>query len=148
MIVDQARRAIPACARVLEVADQFALFGVHADDGQALPLEPIPQIADVEELLVAIGTGVGGELFLVDAQRIAHLMQEAGDGVGADDDPEVAERHGHFGGRPPGPLQSSDGIAGGVVFEQELDQGDDVGRFFSTGLRPPPARRVRSGATS
>src|ERR1039457_6105429 len=34
-------------------------------------------------------------------------------------------------------------IAGGVVFQQELDQRDDVGGFFSTGLRPPPERRVR-----
>ena len=45
------------------------------------------------------------------------------------------------------PLQAGDGIAGGVVFEQELDQGDDVGGFFSTGLRPPPARRVRPVVT-
>jgi hypothetical protein len=30
------------------------------------------------------------------------------------------------------------GIAGGVVFEQELDQCDDGVGFFSTGLRPPP----------
>jgi hypothetical protein len=40
-------------------------------------------------------------------------------------------------------LHSGDGIASGVVFEQELDQCDDVGGFFSTGLRPPPERRVR-----
>ena len=30
-----------------------------------------------------------------------------------------------------------------VVFEQKLDQRDDVSGFFSTGLRPPPERRVR-----
>src|SRR6266404_4630757 len=45
--------------------------------------------------------------------------------------------------RSPRPLQPGDGIAGRVVFEQELDQRDDVGGFFSTGLRPPPERRVR-----
>ena len=103
---------------------------------------------NVEKLLVAIRTGVGGELLVIDAERIAHLMEQPGDGIGADRDPEVAERHGDFGGRAAGPFQAGDGIAGGVVFQQELDQGDDVGRFFSTGLRPPPTRRVRPGATS
>src|SRR5712691_6933599 len=50
VIVDQAGRTIPAGARVLEGADQFALFGVHADDGPPSPLEPIAQIANVEKL--------------------------------------------------------------------------------------------------
>jgi hypothetical protein len=74
-------------------------------------------------------------------------MEETSDGVGTDDDPEVSERHGNFVGGSPGPLQPRDGIAGGVVFEQELDQGNDGGVFFSTDLRPPPKRRVRPLAT-
>ena len=57
---------------------------------------------------------------------------------------EVAQRHGNLVGRTARPLQAGDGVASGVVFEQELDQRDDVGVFFSTGLRPPPTRRVRS----
>ena len=74
-------------------------------------------------------------------------MEETGDGVGTDHDTEVAERHGYLICGSPGPLPSSDGIAGGVVFEQKLDQGDDVGGFFSTSLRPPPERRVRPVVT-
>jgi hypothetical protein len=70
-------------------------------------------------------------------------MEETSDGVGTDDDAEVTQRHGNLVGSSSGPLQPSDGIAGGVIFEQELDQRDDVGGFFSTRWRPPPERRVR-----
>jgi hypothetical protein len=84
---------------------------------------------------------------VIDAQGIAHLMEETSDGVGTDDDTEVTQRHGNPVRSSPGPLQPSDGIAGGVVFQQELDQGDDLGSFFSIGLRPPPERRVRPAVT-
>ena len=147
VIVDQARGQIPARPGILEIADQFALLGIDADDGEATTLESVSKIAEVEELIIAIGTVVGGDFLVIDPQGIAHLMEKTGDGVGADDDTEVAQRHGNLLRRAPGPLQPGDGIAGGVVFEQELDQCDDVGGFFSTGLRPPPERRVRPEVT-
>ena len=80
---------------------------------------------------------------MIDAQGIAHLVEKTSDGVGTDTDTEVAQCHGNLIRSAPGPLQAGDGVAGGVVFEQELDQSDDAGGFFSTGLRPPPERRVR-----
>src|SRR6266849_2535630 len=86
VIVDQARREIPPGARVFEVADQLALLGVHADDGQPPPLEAITEITDMEKLRIAIWTGGGGEPLLVDAERIAHHVEQAGDGVRADGD--------------------------------------------------------------
>jgi hypothetical protein len=110
-------------------------------------LEALPKITEVEELIIAIRTGVGGDFLVIDAQGITHLVEEASDGVGTYDDTEVAQRRGNLVGSAARPLQSSDGIAGGVVFEQELDQRDDIGGFFSTGLRPPPARRVRPDET-
>ncbi len=147
VIVDQARGQIPAHSGILEIADQFALLGIHADDGVAPTLESVSKIAEIEELIIAIGTVVGRELLVIDPQGIAHLMEKTGDGVGADDDTEIAQRHSNLLGSASGPLQPCDGIAGGVVFEQKLDQYDDVGGFFSTGLRPPPERRVRPEVT-
>ena len=86
-----------------------------------MALEALPKIPKVEELIIAIGAEVSGELLVIDAQGIAHLMEETSDGVRTDDHTEVTQRHGNLVGGSPGPLQPGEGIAGGVVFEQELD---------------------------
>ena len=44
VIVDQARRQVPAHSGVLEIADQFALLGIHADDGVAPTLKSVSKI--------------------------------------------------------------------------------------------------------
>lgn len=41
MIVDHARGQFPAPSGILEIADQFALLGIHADDGMATTLESV-----------------------------------------------------------------------------------------------------------
>jgi hypothetical protein len=76
------------------MADELALLGIDANDGEATALESVAKVAEVEKLMVAIGTMVGGKLLVIDAQRIAQVMEQAGDGVGAHPDPEVSERHG------------------------------------------------------
>jgi len=42
---------------------------------EAAALEALPKIAQVEELMVAIGTVIGREFLVIDAQGIAHLMR-------------------------------------------------------------------------
>jgi hypothetical protein len=106
---------------ILEAADQLALLGVDANDGETTALESFSKIPEVEELIVAIGAVVGGEFLVIDPEGITHLMEETGNSVGADDDTEVAQRHGDLGRRSAGPLQTGDGVAGSVVFEQKLD---------------------------
>ena len=68
VIVDQAWGQIPARPGILKGADQFALLGIDADDGLAASLESIPQVTEIEELIVAVGGVVGGE-FLVMTRR-------------------------------------------------------------------------------
>ena len=60
VIVDGAWGQVPARPGILERADQFALLGINADDGETPALESIAQIAEVEKLIVAVGAVVGG----------------------------------------------------------------------------------------
>ena len=79
-------------ARIFEIADEFALLGVDADDGQVAALEAVAQIGEVFELKVAVGTGIGRDLLLIDPQGIAHLLEQTGDGIGRDGDAEFGQR--------------------------------------------------------
>ena len=148
VIVHQNRRAVPFGSGVLEIANQFAFLGVDADERKTLSLETSPQRADLLELPIAVGGGIGGDLLAVDAPREIHFVQEPGDCVGRDGDVDLLKNVGDFLGRLAGPLQSRDGISGGVVLQKNLDGLDYFGRLFSTGLRPPPALRARSTSTS
>jgi len=51
VIVDQAGRQIPARPGIFEIADQFAFFGIDANDGETAVLKSVTQIAEVEELI-------------------------------------------------------------------------------------------------
>ena len=148
MIVHQNRRAIPFGSAVLENADQFAFFAIGADEGKTLSLETSSQRADLVELLIAVGSGIGGDLLAVDAQREIHLIQETSHCVGRDRNVDLLKNLGDLLRRFAGPLQSGDGISCGVMLQKNLDSIDYFGRFFSTGLRPPPVLRARSTSTS
>jgi hypothetical protein len=88
----------------------------HTDDGQAASLEPLAQIGEIEELLVAMKARVGGKLLVIDTQRISHLMEEPSDSIGSDDDPAIRQP-GNLFSSAVGPFQSGNGIPGRVVFE-------------------------------
>jgi len=148
VIVHQDWGAVPFGAAVFEVADQFALLTVDADDGEALSLEASPQRADMLELLIAVRAGVGGDLLAVDAQREIHLIEKTSHRIGRGRDIDLLEHLRDLLGRLASPLQPGDGIPGGVVLQQNLDGLDYFGRIFSTRLRPAPPLRVRSTSTS
>ena len=138
MIVHQYGRAIPFGSGVLEIADQFAFLAVDADDRKTLSLEAGSQRANLLELLIAVRTGVGGDLLAVDAQGEIHLVQKASDRIGRDRNVHLLKNCGDLLGRLAGPLQPRYGISGGVVFQKNLDGLDYFGRFF-----PPACARRR-----
>ena len=120
-VIDQARGAVPGGTGVAEIANQFALFGIDADDGQTLALESVAQRGEVVELLVAIRTGSGGELLAIDAQRIIHLVEKAGHGVGGNRDAGLLEQFRDLLRGLARPTETGDGIARGVMLQQDLD---------------------------
>src|ERR1700675_4926971 len=82
VIVNTTGGRFPTTARIFEIADEFAFFAVHADDGQMTALEAVAQLGKILELKIAVGTRTGRNLLLIDPQGIAHVMEQAGDGIG------------------------------------------------------------------
>ena len=74
VIIDATWDSFPTAARIFEIADEFAFLAVDADDGKALTLEASAQRGDMLKLLIPVGTGVGGDLLPIDAQREIHLV--------------------------------------------------------------------------
>jgi len=148
VIVHPNWRAIPFDAGVLEIANQFAFLAIDADDRKALPLEASPQRSNMLKLLIPVGTGAGGDLLSIDAQREIHLVEKARDGIRRNRNIDLLKKFCDSLRRLASPLQPGDGIPGGIVLQKNLDGSDYFGRFFSTRLRPPPVLRVRSTSTS
>src|SRR6266849_5870211 len=82
VIIDATRGRFPTAARIFEIADEFAFFAGHADNGQMTALEAVAQLGEILELKVAVGTRTGRDLLLIDPQGIAHVMEQAGNGIG------------------------------------------------------------------
>ena len=106
-------------------------------------LETVAQFGEIFELQIPIGTRTGGDLLLIDPQGIAHVMEQAGDGVGRDGNAEFGQLFRDGGGSAARPAYAGHGITSGIMFEQAMENSDYVWRFFSVGVRPPPVRRVR-----
>lgn len=98
VIIDATGSALPTTAGIFEVAHEFTLFAVDADNRQMTVLEAVPQLGEVFELEITVGAGVGGDLLVIDVKRIAHLMEQAGDRVGRDGNAEFAQFLGNGGG--------------------------------------------------
>ena len=96
------------------------LIGIDTDDGQVAALEAGAQIGEIFELEVSVGAVAGGDLFVIHAQRIAHLVEQSRDGIGADTDAECEEFLGDSGRGAARPAQAGHGIAGRIVLQQAV----------------------------
>ena len=97
VIIDATRGRFPTTARIFEIADELAFLAVDADDGQMTALETVAQLGQIFELKISVGTRTGGDLLMIDAQRIAHVMEQAGDGIGGDGNAEFSQLFGDGG---------------------------------------------------
>jgi len=88
MIIDATGNQFPTPAGIFEITDELAFFAVQANDGQMTALEVVAQLGQIFELEIAVGTGVGGDLLLVDSQGIAQGMEQTSHGIGGDGNAE------------------------------------------------------------
>jgi hypothetical protein len=148
VVVDRCGNALPLPAAVVEVAHQFPLPGIDADNGIALTAETPSQSGNVAKLLVACRAVPLADLFAVDAKREVQFVEQPGNGASADPDAQPMPLRGDPGRCLVRPSLTAHRIASRIVFQQFLDLRDHLGRFFSIGLRPPPVLRTRSHSTS
>ncbi len=91
VIIDATWDRFPTSARIFEIADELTFFAVDADDGQMTALAAVAQLGEIFELKIPVGTRTGGDLLLIDPQRIAHVMEQASDGIRGDGNVEFSQ---------------------------------------------------------
>ena len=106
------------------MAHQFAFLAVDADDGQMALLKIVAQFGEIFELEVALGADRGSNLFVIDAERIAHLVEQASNGVRRDRNAECYQLLGDGHGSATRPAQAGDRIASRVVYQQAMQDVD------------------------
>ena len=138
MILDWGRLQAPHPAGIFEVADQFLLFGVDADNWQRGAHKAFFAPGDALKLLIPLLVGCG-ERFGVGVQGIAQLIEQPPHGSGTDCDvqrPQLpSDLHQSFACPQRVP---AGGIAGGILLQQAGQCLQETGRFFSARGRPPP----------
>src|SRR3989304_9648713 len=91
MIVDSPRLLGPGGADTFEITEHLLLFGVHADRRQLRRLKRLPHRLDVLELLISVRAFHGGSFLVINAERIAYLLKQTGDGSRGDVDLDLLE---------------------------------------------------------
>src|SRR5215467_9892929 len=137
------RLAPPVAPGLLEVANQFALLGIHADDRIASfkKLAALPR--HVTHLPVPLRVLLLGQPLTIDAQNVTAVTQQAPNRIGTDSITTAPEFLAQFARGLARPFDPGDRIASRRVAQQFIQDLQDFRVFFSTAWRPPPARRTR-----
>ena len=136
----------PGAAFIGEIPDELLLFRVHRDGRLPLPLRPPHRVGEVAKLCVPIRMLIAFARFGRALQAVAELMEEAATTVWLTWWPpprravakartlRLVQRNGESG---------SPGAVGSTSASRSARKGGScvVARF-----RPPPGRRIRSGA--
>ena len=61
---------------------ELCLIRIDADDGMTATLEACSKFSNVFKLLIAVWAGVRRKHLVVDSKRVAHLVKQAGHGIG------------------------------------------------------------------
>ena len=122
VLVDVFRLSTPGASWVSEVADEFLLFRVQAQDGIAGILKSFLEVGDQFELSVAVRMLRFGDALAVDPKRIFLALQQLADRIGA----EAHSLGAHFladGSRVfPAPPRTAHRIASRVRFHQFIQK--------------------------
>lgn len=73
--IDLAPLLSPFLARLLKIADQFTLFGIHTDDRPTVAQISLSPADDIAKLLVSMRRLLAGDPLMVDPQGIIALLQ-------------------------------------------------------------------------
>jgi hypothetical protein len=122
VLVDVFRLFAPGASIVSEVADEFLLFRIHAQDGIARVLKSFPEVGDQFELPVAVRMLGLCDAFAVDSKRVFFVFEQLAHSIGAEAHSMgihfPAERSCVF----PAPPRIAQGIAGCVRFHEFIQE--------------------------
>src|SRR5207342_3213174 len=126
---------------ILEIADQLLLLGVDRDRRLARRQRLAQPCIEVTELRVAVGMAGSFEGLAVGLQAVAHRPQQIGHNVMADAMAQGARLRRLLAVHNSGAIGSPRAVGSTRSFRSE----SKLGSVTTSGRRPPPLRRTRSG---
>ena len=147
-MLTKVRLTHPSPSGILEIPDQFLLFGVHAENRTTRFRKDLALLLDVPKLPFAVWMRRTTEPLDIATHGEVLPAQQSSNGVRTRGVPLIPQVVAQMPQTPTHPLAAAHRVAAAVRFGQWGQARLDRGVFFSTGGRPPPTRRTRSAGQS